>query len=135
MADDLDYLTLWFGWNDYAYSTLGTINDTEDTTFYGAWNKVLPALIQKYPLCKIGLIVPYGTNADFRQAVRDVGIKWGLPVLDLYSNQVPLVYFREGVDSTIQNLRRSTFTDDGTHPNQAGHYYISTFYENFLRSL
>lgn len=133
----LDYLTIWFGWNDQAYSTLGSIDDTVDTTFYGAWNTVLPKLIRKYPQAKIGLIVPYlpsGKEA-WQQAVRDVGAKWGIPVLDLTDKDTPLIWLREGVDPVIGQVRRSIFTYDGTHLNQDGYEYMSTFYEHFLLSL
>lgn len=136
MADNIDYLTIWFGWNDFAYSTLGTIDDTIDTTFYGAWNKVLPYLINKYPTAKIGLVVPYGTNADWRNAVRLIAKKFGLPYLDLMSESTPLFYEKEyEVDADVVALRKSTFLADGTHPNQTGYDYLSTVYENWLKSL
>ena len=137
MDNDLDYLTIWFGWNDSAYSTLGAITDTVDTTFYGAWNKVLPALIQKYPFGKIGLIVPYLTNTDMQQAVRNISKKYGVPYLDLESTNVPMIWLRNDadVDTAIEDFRRGTFTYDGTHLNQNGYNYMSTFYEIFLRSL
>ncbi|HBI7093871.1 TPA: SGNH/GDSL hydrolase family protein [Clostridium perfringens] len=135
METDLDYLTIWFGWNDHAYSTLGSIDDTDDKTFYGAWNKVLPALIKKYPTCKIGLIVPYGCDEGFRQAVRDIGAKYGIPCLDLEDKNVPLIHLRKGVDNDIQLFRRKTFTHDTTHLNQEGYNYMSTFYEHFIKSL
>jgi lysophospholipase L1-like esterase len=135
MDADLDYLTIWFGWNDNAYSTLGTIADVVDTTFYGAWNKVLPALIAKYPKAKMGLIVPYGATADMRQAVRLVGKKYGIPYLDLYADSVPMIWGRDNADASIVTARRNLFTYDGTHLNQDGHDYMSTFFEDFLRSL
>lgn len=137
MDANLDYLLIWFGWNDQAYSSLGAITDTIDTTFYGAWNVILPQLITKYPKAKIGLIVPYlpaGKEA-WQQAVRDIGIKWGLPVLDLMDKNTPLIWLRNDVDPTIAQLRRSTFTYDGTHPNQDGYNYMSTFIEDFIKSL
>lgn len=135
MSGNLDYILIWFGWNDAAYSTLGAITDTVDTTYYGAWNTILPAMIAKYPQAKIGLVAAYGLTASWAEAVRLIGAKWGLPVLDLYSPSTPLIWLRDGVDATIATLRRSTWTYDGTHPNQAGYDYMSTFFEDFVKRL
>ena len=136
MADDIDYLTIWFGYNDYAYATLGTIDSSDDSTFYGAWNKVLPYLIDKYPTTKIGLVVPYATNANWREAVRLIGKKWGLPYFDLMSEYTPLFYDKEyTVDADTVVARQATFLADGTHPNQTGYDYLSTIFENWLLSL
>ena len=83
---EFDYLTIWFGWNDASYSTVGTIDDTDNTTFYGAYKVVLEHLITNNPTKKIGLVVPYG-NPDviepFAQAVRDISNLYGVPCLDL----------------------------------------------------
>lgn len=137
MDDDLDYLTIWFGWNDNAYSTLGSIDSTDNTTYYGAWNTILPNLIAKYPTTKIGLIVPYlpSGSTDWQEAVRLIGKKYGIPCLDLTDKNTPLIWLREGVDPLVAFLRRDTFTYDTTHLNQVGINYFSTFYEEFLRSL
>lgn len=135
----LDYLTIWFGWNDAAYGTLGTIADTDPTaSFYGAWNTVLPWLIQNYPTTKIGLIVPFVASAGHRSAVRAVGNKWGLPYLDLYAANTPFFYGKEdsvGVDSQVPTWRRAVFQANGAHPGSIGHAYLSTMVDNFLRSL
>ena len=135
---DVDYLTIWFGWNDSAYSTVGVITDTVDTTFYGSYNIIIGDLITRFPSLKIGLIVPYGASFQIRQAVRDIGDKFGLAVLDLYSKDIPMFFGREDtsiVDSGIVSLRRSQFTYDGTHPNQVGYDFLSTIFENFLRKI
>lgn len=138
MVDDIDYLTIWFGWNDSAYGTLGTIEDSTNNSFYGAWNVVIPYLIDKYPTTKIGLIVPYGATGGHRKAVREIAKKYGLGYLDLYAENVPMFYGRESMDSTLQEIarkRQKTFLADGTHPNQTGYEYLSTIFENWLRSL
>lgn len=136
MADNIDYLTIFFGWNDFAYCNLGTIDDTQNNTFYGAWNFVLPYLIKKYPKTKIGLIIPYGTNAEWRNAVRLVAKKWGLPYLDLMSEGTPLFFEKEyEVNAEIIALRKSTFLADAVHPNNTGYEYLSTIFENWIKSL
>lgn len=133
---DFDILTIWFGWNDNAYATLGTIEDTEDTTFYGAYKKVLDYFITTYPTKKIGLIVPYGGGTKiptFQNAVRELSEMYGVPCLDLADGkQCSLLY---GTANNAQLARRSALTYDGTHPNQDGHNYLSTMYEEFIKRL
>lgn len=132
-----DYLTIWYGWNDYAREAilLGDINSTDETTYYGAWNIALNLLINKYPTTKIGVIVPYGMNAEWRQAVRDVAKKWGVPYLDLYENQSCIFDNEYGVEPSIAELRKATFLADHCHPNSAGYEWLSTMYEAFLRRM
>lgn len=133
VPDDFDYLTIWFGWNDGEYATVGTISDTVDTTFYGAYKKVLDYFISEYPTKKIGLVVPYMANSDFQDAVREISELYGVPCLDLPNgNECSLIY---GTATAAQLARRAALTYDGTHPNQAGHNYLSTMYEAFLRRL
>ena len=135
VPSDFDILTIWFGWNDAYYGTLGTISDTEDTTFYGAYKKVLDYLITTYPTKKIGLIVPYGNVLvdSFKVAVRELSEMYGVPCLDLADGkQCSLLW---GMDNDAQLTRRAALTYDGTHPNQAGHEYLSTMYEEFIKRL
>ena len=139
MASDLDYLTIEFGWNDNAYGTLGEMTDEVDTTFCGAWNIVLPWLIEHYPNTKIGLIVPYGTTPEMRQAVRDMAVKYGLPYFDTTGNpQHPYIFGREpalAIDDYIKTVWRNRFLYDGIHPNDAGYKAWSTAFEAWLRSI
>ena len=135
---DFDYITLWFGWNDGAYSAVGTIDDTDDTTFYGAYKKVLSHYVTTYPTKKVGVIVPYMPNymenaEAIQKAVRDVSAMHGVPCLDLLDHSRCSLIRGEANDA--QKARMNALTYDGTHPNQAGHEYISTMYEHFLRSL
>ena len=138
MADEIDYMTIWFGWNDHAYGTVGSNSDTDATvSFYGGWHTVIPYLIDKYPLAKIGLIVPYGANDAYRKAVRDIAAFYGLGLLDLYdeSGRIPMLWGNNKSNWNIQQKRKDTFTYDGCHLNQAGHEYFNSIYEHFLLSL
>lgn len=140
MENNIDYLTVWFGWNDFAREnvTLGTIDSTDKTTFYGAWNFTMEYLINKYPTTKIGLVVPYGTDVNWRNAVRNIGKKWGIPYLDLMSEHTPLFFDKEpeiGVNASVVEKRKATFLADVVHPNQVGYNYLSTIFEDFIRSL
>ena len=138
VPSDADYLTIWFGINDAAHTYLGTIDDTTNETFYGAWNTVLEYYLTNRPFLKIGLIVTTGALPEYRQAVRDVAEKWGYPYLDWERDvQVPAFFQREGMSATAQNLRREAFgyNDYSAHPSPQWHEYASSIYENFLRSL
>lgn len=133
IPSDFDYLTIWFGYNDGAYAQVGTISDTDDTTFYGAYKKVLDYLVAQYPTKKIGIIVPYMNNSAFQEAVRNISEMYGVPCLDLPNgNQCSCVW---GNANSAQTARKSALTYDNTHPNQEGHSFISTMYEAFLRRL
>ena len=49
-AEDVDVIFVEGGYNDYMWGTpLGTLDSTDDTTFYGALNLMIPALLGQYP--------------------------------------------------------------------------------------
>lgn len=138
LPDDIDYLLLWFGWNDTAYGTLGAITDTTNESYYGGYNVVLPYLINKYPYAKIALIVPFGTDANHRNAIRQLGNKWGVAVWDNYQGGTPLYYGKEdsvGVDASIITSNRAKYQANGAHPNHYGHTQLADMIENFLRGI
>lgn len=143
---DADYITLKFGINDSASHQnmpIGTINDTETNTFYGAWNVVLTWLITNRPNAKIGILIGNGLNGPndepYCEAMRLIAKKFGIPYLDEdLDDQVPLTFrTNKNVDPTIASLRQSQYrvTSSNGHPNVACHKEQSAFVENFLRSL
>lgn len=138
---DADYITLWFGINDSGHTNLGELSDTTNLTFYGAWNVVLEYLIKNYPFAKIGIIITDRGSEKYRQATRDVAVKWGIPYLDMMGDdKVPVMMYREnnlGLCKTAGDLRNKAFivSDTNSHPNWRAHEYQSTFIENFMRSL
>ena len=138
LPDNLDYLLIWFGWNDNAYGTLGTINDNTNASYYGGYNIVLPYLINKYPYAKIGLIVPFGSSAGHREAVRLLGNKWGCAVWDNYQGGTPLYFGKEdsvGVDATIVTANKAKFQANGAHPNYKGHRQLADMIEEWLKGI
>ena len=138
LPEHIDYLTLFYGWNDAACGSLGTIDDTANDSYYGAYNVVLPYLINKYPYAKIVLIVPFGTDAEHRQAIRELSDKWGLACFDMMQKGMPLYWGKEAdsaVDAAIVAANRAKFQANGAHPNYHGHYQISTMLEAFLRGI
>lgn len=138
LPDAIDYLIIWFGWNDTAYGTLGAITDTTNESFYGGYNVVLPYLIDKYPYAKIAIVVPYGTDANHREAVRLLGNKWGVAVWDNYQGGTPLYYGKEdsvGVEQSIVTANRAKYQALGAHPNHHGHKQLADMIECWMQSL
>ena len=143
IPSDADYITLYFGINDDNYSApIGTIDDTKNTTFYGAWNIVLEHLITNHPFAKIGIIITNGSSKKYTDAERAISRKWGIPYLDMEADyqHVPLmqrVTERTEVCQKALELRKKAFavSDSNTHPNAKAHEYESTFIENWLRTL
>ena len=146
-GETLDYITIWFGLNDYTYLSktngIGTINDTDPTTFYGAWNTVMQYLISHYPTAKIGIVVTYGASKEIRDATRAICRKYGIPPLDFMGDsKIPIMtdHGRDNgdvLDTSILSVRKNTFitSADHVHMIDAGYKYFSTIFENYLRSL
>ena len=138
LPDNIDYLLVWFGWNDNAYGTLGAITDDTNTSYYGGYNVILPYLINKYPYAKIGLIVPFGASAGHREAIRLLGNKWGVAVWDNYQGGTPLYYGKEdsvGVNASIVTANRAKFQANGAHPNFKGHRQLADMIEKWLKGI
>ena len=138
---DADYITIRLGINDDNKDVaIGTINDTTNTTFYGAWNVVMEYLITNHPFAHIGIIVPNGASLEYVEAVKAIAVKWGIPYLDFATGeQTPLLHrtCRTEVSSVARNLRHNAFivSNTNTHPNADAHEYQSYCIENWLMSL
>jgi hypothetical protein len=140
IPSDVDYITIWFGINDANNCTLGEITDSTINTFYGAWNIVLEWIITNRPNAKVGIVITNLSNATFREAERNIALKWGIPFLDMRGNpQVPDIFGKDsvGYSSVAKQLRTEHWrvSNENAHPNQFAHEYESTFIENWLRTL
>lgn len=132
-----------------ALTEVGTFEDTEPNTVYGAWRCFIERLIEKYPNKPI--IVCLSTP---RSQVGDLGVCWGkkgwyenwlkaskeicenysIPFLDLYHNS--------GLRPWNNTNKAEYFScdqspdDDGIHPNEKGHlllaYKIYEFIKQYL---
>lgn len=139
---DADYITIKLGINDVNYGApIGSINDSSNATFYGAWNVVMDYLVRNYPSAKIGIIVTNGASLQIMGAERAIAKKWGVPYLDYADPQTPvmgrMVGLRSDVSSTVLQLRNEQFciSSSDTHPNASAHAFESSFIEAFLRRL
>ena len=145
MDPDADIVVVWGGTNDFGHGDvpLGTIDDRDNTTFYGALHCLYRALWEKYPTAQIVVMTPlhrvgehdtlneHGNPAIapfkvIRDTIIEVAAYYSFPVLDLYavSNlnpELPII--------------KETFMPDGLHPNDAGHQRIASRLIGFLRSL
>lgn len=140
IPEDTDYLTIWFGWNDTAYGTLGTIDDSTNETYYGAYKIVLDYLIKNLSNTKIGIIVPYGTSTEMREAVRILAKRYGVGCLDLTGDvNIPCIYNKESsfnMPLDIQQTWQDKYLHNrGAHMNLVGNLALSYAYEEWLRKL
>lgn len=120
------------GFNDNGIAT-GSIDSTDKSTFYGAYNVVVSALLADRPLCRIVFLTPpsayingvYSPGlATIATAIRALADKYKSPCLDF----TQLL----GIDGAA---RSTTFLADGTHPNDAGHARMARILYRFLLSV
>ena len=145
MDPDADIIVVWGGTNDFGHGDvpLGTIDDRDNTTFYGALHTLYRDLWEKYPTATIVVMTPLhrvGEHSELNEhgnpaiapfkvmaeTIKEVAAYYSFPVLDLYavSNlnpELPII--------------RETFMPDGLHPNDAGHERIASRLIGFLKSL
>lgn len=161
--NDVDYITLYFGINDSHHAPgstgddgedmsgsipLGTIDDTTRDTFYGAWNVVIPYLLENYPFAHIGIIVSNGCDTpEYRVAEIAIAKKYGIPYIDLNGDERTPFMIRSQNTDIPQNIRElrtkiqavdydgTTFGAVDRHPNKDAHEFQSVFIENWLKSI
>ena len=146
MDADADAVVVFGGTNDYGHGQahLGSFDDREPFTFYGALHTLITLLIDRYmgkpiifmtPLHRIGEEAenswkPEGVEkhplCDYVKAIREVCEYYSVPVLDLY---------RESTMSTRFKPYCDKFMPDGLHPNDNGHIIIANKLASFLKNL
>lgn len=158
IPEDVDYVTIMLGINDVNHSvghgttpdgeeatgmiTLGTIDDMDVSTYFGAYNEVLSWLRTNRPYAHVGIIVTNGTE---REAWTDAQItlakKYGYPYLNLNGDERTPSMIRcwnpnmsDSMKTSIKQIQGVDYPTN-THPNWQTHELESTIIENFLRSL
>ena len=161
IPEDTDILTIAFGINDMVMCDLGQLGDKENTTFYGAWHKVLSYYAQNRPEMRVGIICFQRSDNDFYRAVKEIAKYYGIPLLDFFGSEDTPMYV-DGkaypVDETIKSVHKAywcghahgeevkesfrgkeymTIVGDETpgHPGYRAHIDESTIIEDFLRRL
>lgn len=154
---DVDYITIYLGINDSNHRTgsgitddgedatgiipIGTVDDTDASTYGGAWNVVLSWLIENRPFAHIGIIVSNGCyDSTYRDLQIAIARKYGIPFIDLNGDDRTPVMIRSvnpNVESIVKNkiLIKQRVSETNTHPNDDAHEYESYFIEQFLRSI
>lgn len=139
LPDHIDYLILEFGLNDMYDTYLGDLEDTTNETFYGAWNVVYEYLITKYPYTKIATIISDSyLTADYRIAIIETAVRWGIPYLDLWSDPgLQATMKKGGMCQRAVELRTAQYhvSPTNAHPNVKAHEARSAQIEAFLRRI
>lgn len=138
-----DLVTIFIGTNDFRYNKklgkLSNNNEYDQATFIGAYQLLIEKILKSNKDIDLVLITPlqrskdgYDINftneagyklIDYVNAIKDLGKKYSLPVLDLYSN------------SGFTNNTLSVYTRDNLHPNEKGYKIIAQKMYSFLLNL
>ena len=138
---DADYIIIWLGANDMWQNVpIGDVTSTDPTTFYGAYNVILSWLIANRPYAKIGIVASYWCTASYANAVKAIGARYGIPVLNYFDDpDVPVSVGsrRPDVASSVKNLRSDQYvvSASNTHGNAKFHELISYYIETWLKTL
>lgn len=147
--DTVDYITVFFGTNDYAAGInssvpMGNNNDANGTTFKGAVNKTITKITSSLPHVKLMFITPFyrdriitgdGLNSDdspneqgyylqdYVDAIKEVCRIHHIPVLDMMEN------------SGINRYNQAHFLADGLHPSMPkGYEHVARKINSFIQS-
>lgn len=139
VPSDAKYITLWFGVNDSAFSVpIGNDDDNVNTTFKGAWNIVLEYFLTNCPTAKIGIIVSNHLAQAYVNATIDMAKRWGIPFLDLNSDNVPMMQdtLSDACEEAKQiAIDKFAISSTNMHPNYYAHEFESRFIEQWMLSL
>lgn len=124
-------------WNDVYISTPDI---TDDSTWCGAWNKVLDYYCRERPTMKLGIFIPFLGKSDSTEKARNYLIeicnKYGVAYLDAQnSNEWPTTGYSTGLSSEMKEYWKSRRTVDGLHDNAESYELKAPVYEQFLLRL
>jgi len=144
MDNDAQLVVLFGGTNDFGHgdAPLGSMEDREDNTFYGACHYIMSGLINKYPDAKIVVMTPLHRISEdntvkengldgcklevYVNIIKEVAAFYSLPVLDLWSVS--------GLQPKVDAIRKR-YVPDGLHPNDAGHEKMAEVIGNYLATI
>lgn len=149
VASDADYITIFLGSNDYVERhmtgtlSLGTIDSTDTSSFYGAWNTILTWLITNRPYAKILIIIPISNESEsmeYVEACLEVAKKYGLPYVNPNGDERTQMTCRavnNNVPTAIKQTRHNALTISSTnnHPNWHAHEMMADSIEGVLRCI
>lgn len=121
--DGCDICLVMGGFNDAGENVpYGDIDSTDTATIYGALNDICNTLTTKYRAAgkRVALITPpkyrVGPVWELNTAIREVGAKWGVHVIDLDKEMLPICQTDE---------IKTIFCADGVHPLDPGQEEIA----------
>lgn len=146
MEKEADVIVVFGGTNDFGHgdADLGTMDDRNYETFYGALHTLYTYLCDTYPYAKKVVMTPLhrsdedlllppphatkatGTLKTYVEIIREVAEYYAYPVLDMFKNS--------GIQPQITS-NREAYTIDGLHPNDTGYELISDMIISFLKTL
>ena len=146
MDKDADVVVVFGGTNDFGHgdAPIGTFDDRERTTFYGACHQLFSYLMTEYSYAVIVVCTPlhrlreektngdngqkrynYGNLKRYVEIIREVAEYYSIPVIDFYKNSL--------IQPNIE-INRVKYIPDGLHPNDVGHAIMADRIGNFLLS-
>lgn len=155
LDSDADYVILEGGVNDASLTlpmgniTVNYWRSFDESTFCGAFEKMLNDVWEKYPTQKKGYILVHkctggfssdigsGTNGAYYDAVIKMCKKWGIPVLNLQDSVPPMAFWGASEKPQLKAIREAyTLNGDGWHPNLEGYkkFYVPVI-ENWMKEL
>lgn len=139
MDPEADVVVVFGGTNDFGHgdAPLGTFEDRDPYTFYGACHTLFTTLIDRYPAATIVCMTPLHRAVEekpaegrvlqvFVDALMEVCAYYAIPTLDLYRTS--------GIQPQVPSVKER-LCPDGLHPNDAGHVLIASRLEGFLGTL
>lgn len=145
MDDDADIVTVMGGTND-VYSKIGTFDDVDGTTLYGACHILFKGLINKYPNAKIGVILPPQNGQSIPSyvetqggvknmanmiakvnAIKEVAEFYSLPILDLF--------YHGGISGMVESNINTLIKGDYLHLTQKGYQVLAPHLMSFIKEL
>lgn len=135
MDNDLDYILVFGGTNDYAYQIpLGEETSNDIETFYGGLNTLIEGLIEKYPGKPLLFLTPlyrtlsYESGYKFMQyvdAIKNRCAYYSIPCFNLTDNST--------IKSLIDTINNMYYVNgDRLHPNEEGQKIIARIIQHQL---
>lgn len=135
MSNDLDYILVFGGTNDYQYQIpIGESDSTDITTFYGGLNTLITGLIEKYPGKPMLFLTPLYRSLnnesgykfmDYVNAIKERCAYYSIPYFNLTD--------RSTIKSLINTINDMYYVNrDRLHPNEEGQKIIARIIQHQL---
>lgn len=151
ISDEQDLIVVMGGANDIRFiNNLGTFEDTDETSFYGALHVLCLGLLDKFRINQgdvegakkhIVLCTPIRMLSrdltPYCEAIKEIGKYYSIPVWDAFnlSGITPhILRTIQGTESIYTDMYNPYITD-GTHPTSEGHKIMANSFMGFLNTI